>query len=405
MAEFIRFRPTSALALPPAADQDFSLVLGGPLFQMLRRVGLSDDKLGLAHRRLLASIAITWAPLVVLSALQGRLVGPRSETPFLYDVGFQLRFLVVAPLLILAELTVHRRMRPIVDEFGLRGLVRTGQADRFAQALGEAARWRNAIPAEVSLLAIVYAAGLPFAMRRYLAMGDGWYAAPAAGSGLSLAGLWLVFVSLPLLQFLVLRWYFRLLIWARFLWRVSRLDLDLNVTHPDKAGGLGFLAESLSAFVPIAAAHGMLMAGTIVDRLLYAKASLTDFQLEVVCGALVLTLVFAGPLTVFGPRLAQVKRLGLRQYGAVGQTYVQEFRRKWIEGGAPADEPLVGSGDIQSLADLGNSFGTAEQMRIAPIRPTALLYFLAAFLAPIAPLVLAMMPAEQLIGRLVGMVF
>lgn len=387
-----------------AAGEDFSLVLGGPVFQLLRRVRLSDDALGLVHRRIVAAIAIVWAPPLVLCALQGGLNGPGPKATLLHDIGFQARFLLVVPLLILSELVVHRRMRLIVGEFTARGLVRPADSDRFAGALGELARWRNSILAEVVLLIIVYAAGLLVTLRRYKVLGeDGWYSAPSGG--LSDAGLWLVFVSLPLLQFLLLRWYFRLFIWGRFLWRMSRMDLDLDVAHPDRAGGLGFLAESLAAFTPIAAAHGVLVAGMIADRILYTGARLTDFQLEVIGGAILLSVLFAGPLTVFAPRLEHVKRNGLREYGALGQTYVKAFRRKWLEGSADADEPLLGSADIQSLADLGNSFGSAEQMRLAPVRLSGLLFVVAAFLAPIAPLLLTIMPAEQIIERLVGLVF
>ena len=205
-----------------AAQQDFSIVLGGPLFQALRRAHLTDDALGLTHRRIVAVILILWAPLVVLSALQGGLSRAGAQS-FLHDVGFQLRFLVVAPLLILSELVVHLRIRPIIDQFQLRSLVPRSQVARFEDAMDEAARWRNSALAEGLLLGAVYIVGLVFTRQRYLAPGaSGWYAKPEGGPGLSLAGLWLVFVSLPLLQFLLLRWYFRLFVWARFLWRIAR---------------------------------------------------------------------------------------------------------------------------------------------------------------------------------------
>jgi hypothetical protein len=357
----------------------------------------------LAPRRVIAAILIAWAPLMLLAALQGGLFGAGHGTPLIRDIGYHLRFLVVAPLLIIAEVVVHRRLRPIVAQFRSRGLVRAHEADRFAAIVQGAANLRNSVLAELLLLGLVYATGVLFTLRRYLSMGAaGWFALPSGG--LSLAGYWLLFVSLPLLQFLLLRWYFRVFIWARFLWRVSKLDLDLNATHPDKAAGLGFLGESVTAFLLLAGAHGTLFAGMIADRILLGGAKLPDFKIDVIEGALIVLIVFVGPLLLWIPKLAPVKRAGLRDFGALGQSYVREFRDKWSTD-APTGEPLLGSGDIQSLADLGNSYASAAQMRLAPIQSAGLVAFLAAFLAPIVPLLLTMMSVEALISRFVGIVF
>jgi hypothetical protein len=398
----------AGLSLPErsAGGPDFSLVLGGPVFQLMRRVQLSDDALGLAYRRVLAAVLIAWAPVMALAAAEGVLVGGGLKMPLLYDIAFHLRFLVVVPLLILAELWVHRGLRPIVAQFRQRDLVPPALSSRFDSAVEEAVKLRNSLPAEGLLIAFVFIVGVPFTLRRHLGVGEGaWFASPSGGGGLSLAGMWLVFVSLPLMQFLLLRWYFRLLIWARFLWRTSRLDLDLNAIHPDKAAGLGFLAESLIVFAPIAAAHGVLVSGMLADRIFFGGARLVDFETEVLGGAVFLLLVFAGPLALFGPLLLRTKRRGLREYGALGQRYVHEFRGKWLGQGAPPDEPLVGSGDIQSLADFGNSFGGAEATRIFPVGPRILLLFVLAFAGPILPLVLTMIPLDKLIGQLIGAVF
>jgi len=402
MATTISIERVSGAASEGPEERNFSLVPGGPLFTLLLRAHMADSELHLVQRRLALAVLVMWAPVMALAAWQGALAGPGRT--LMNDVGFHLRFLVVAPLLILAELVVHRRMRVIVGQFRGRGLVGPGQAPRFDDAVADALRLRDSVLVEAALLVFVYAAGGLFTLHRYEAQpGAAWYA--TGGGEVTPAGLWLVFVSLPLIQFLLLRWYFRLFIWARFLWRVARLDLDLNVTHPDKAAGLGFLGDSLAAFVPIAFAHGVLFSGMIADRILFTGARLTDFKMQVFSGAVLLVFVFAGPLAVFAPRLARVKRLGLIAYGALGERYVSEFRDKWLRGGAPPDEPLVGSGDIQSLADLGNSFSNAEQMRFAPVTLRLLAAFLAAFLAPILPLLLTMMSVEVLLGQLAGLVF
>ena len=78
---------------------------------------------------------------------------------------------------------------------------------------------------------------------------------------LSMAGWWHALVSVPMFQFLLLRWYFRVFIWARFLWRMSRINLKLVPTHPDRVGGLGFLTNVVYAFTPVLLAHGVLLVG------------------------------------------------------------------------------------------------------------------------------------------------
>jgi len=386
-------------------SEDFSLVLGGPLFQLWRRSHLSDEVGNMPHRRAAAAVLLAWVPLLLLSLFEGRAWG-RIELPFLRDLELHARLLVAMPLLILAELVVHRRMRLVVRQFVEDGLIPDASRSRFDLAVASALRLRNSPWAEILLVLLVYGIGVLVVWRTRLTLDvSSWYGVVANGQlRLTAAGWWLACVSLPLFQFLLLRWYFRLFLWARFLWRVSRLDLELEATHPDKAGGLGFLGDSISAFVPLAAAQGVLFSGMIADRIFFAGAKVTDFQIEVVGGAVLLLLVFAGPLTLFAIRLARVKRVGLRDYGALGQDYVRQFRRKWMSG-TSAGEPLVGSGDIQSLADLGNSYSAAEQMRFAPIQLRSLLAFLAAFLAPLLPLLLTTMSVEKLVARLVGIVF
>jgi hypothetical protein len=112
-----------------------------------------------------------------------------------------------------------------------------------------------------------------------------------------------------------------------------------------------------------------------------------------------------GPLLLFAPQLAQAKRTGNREYGTLAERYVREFDTKWLRGGAPAEEPLVGSGDIQSLADLNNSFEVVRTMGIAPITKTTFVQLVAATLVLIAPLALTMMPLEELFKKLLGILF
>jgi hypothetical protein len=389
------------------AAPDFSLVLGGPLFQLLRRAHLSDDALQLHRRRIVVISLIAWLPLAVLAALGRRLFGDDVAVPFLLDVDVHVKFLVAMPLLIAAELVVHQRMRTLALNFRERNLVSEATAARLDAAIASAYRLRNSVTAEVVLIAIVYVVGVTIVWRQYLALDAAtWYATPAAGgSNLTLAGVWYGYVSLPVFQFLLCRWYFRIFIWARLLWQVSRIELNLVPTHPDRVGGLGFLATTSYAFVPLLMAHGTLLAGNLANQIFHAGASLTQFRLEILLLVILMVILVVGPLLVFAPQLAAARRTGLREYGTLAQRYVRDFDAKWVRGNGSPEEPILGTGDIQSLADLGNSFAIIQEMRLVPVTKQAMLQLGAATLAPIAPLLLTLMPLEELIKRLFGIIF
>ncbi|HEY5868146.1 MAG TPA: hypothetical protein VI542_21730, partial [Candidatus Tectomicrobia bacterium] len=181
------------------APEDFSLVLGGPLFQLLRRSHLSGNALEFMRRRLIIMPLLAWLPLLVLSALEGQALGGNVAVPFLLDVEAHARFLVALPLLIVAELVVHQRMRFVVRQFLERNLIPESARTQFDGAIGSAFRLRNSVLAEVLLIAFVYGVGILIVWRHYTALDTAtWYATPLAeGLKLSLAGMWYGYVSLP----------------------------------------------------------------------------------------------------------------------------------------------------------------------------------------------------------------
>jgi hypothetical protein len=400
-------------ATPPTTDDsflttpDFSLVLGGPLYQLWRGTRLADDAMEMLHRRIIVMAIVAWVPLLLLSILQGHAWGDSVALPFLYDVDLHVRMLIALPLLVVAELVVHQRMRPVVGLFLDRGLIPKAARPQFDAAIASAIRLRNSVVAEVLLIAFVYIVGVGFVWRTQVALDvTSWYGARAAGRlQPSAAGWWLGVVSLPLFQFVLLRWYFRLFIWARFLWQVSRIDLRFMPANPDRAGGLGFLGSVSYAFSPVLLAQGTMMAGTIANWIFYTGAKLQDFKVELIGLVAMMVFTILGPMLVFGPKLEKAKRAGLREYGTLAQRYVREFDGKWLRGGAPADEPLVGSADIQSLADLGNSFEVVKGMRFAPFTLQTVLQLAVTTLLPVLPLMLTMISLEELLERLLKIIF
>ena len=246
---------------------DFSLVQGGPLFQLLLRTRLLKPPTDLLARRIVVILLVAWMPLLLLSVLSGHAFRGVA-VPFLCDLGAQARLLLCVPLLLAAEVIVHRRIKLVVRQFLDRGIVAPEDQPQFESLIASAMRLRNSVLAEVLLLAFAIFGGY-WVGKRYLAMQVAtWYAVPIGDqTQLTAAGYWYLFVSLTIFRFLIVRWYFRLFVWYRFLWQVSRhVRLRLNALHPDRAGGLGFLSGSVFAFAPVLLAHTIALAGILAAR-------------------------------------------------------------------------------------------------------------------------------------------
>src|SRR6201981_1286034 len=383
---------------------DFSLVLGGPLFQLFRRSHLSDDGLDLVYRRLLIITLVAWLPLLLLATL-GSSAGNAGRLSFFHDVEVHVRFLIALPILVAAELIVHARIGPVVRNFVERQIVLPQDLPRFHRAIESAIKLRNSISTEIVLLLVVYTAGVWFWHGRIRVDASTWYGKPGGPWNLTPAGFWYVFVSIPVVQFLLLRWYLRLLIWFRFLWQVSRLNLSLIPTHPDRSAGLAYLGKSAYAFGPILFAQGAMRAGLIASRVLYRGESLLSFKLQVGCFLAFFVLAILGPLLMFTPQMARARRKGLADYGLLAQRYVESFEQKWILGNPAPSEELLGAADIQSLADLGNSDAMVRDMRAVPFGLEDISRLAAATAAPLLPLLLTIFSPEELITRILKVMF
>jgi hypothetical protein len=382
---------------------DLSLVMGGPTFQLFRKAHLTGDHLELLQRRLLTIVSIAWLPMLILDLLVHQPAVPGRLT-FLHDVEVQARFLVALPVLIVAELIVHSRLPPVVQRFVERRIVRGEDVPRFEAAIESALRLRNSVPVELALFILVYTLGLWLWNGRFALESSTWYANPGGRWHLTPAGWWYVFVSIPIVQFVLLRWYLRFFIWYRFLWQVSKLNLHLVPIHPDRNAGLAFLGKSAYAFGPILFAQGAMLAGLVASRVLYRGESLLSFKLLMGGFIVFFVLAILGPLLMFTPRLAAAKRKGLADYAQVAQGYVDRFEEKWVLNTPPPEE-VLGSGDIQSLADLNNSYDIVRSMRPVPFALDDIARLAAATAAPLAPLLLTVFSPEELIMQLVKVVF
>jgi hypothetical protein len=396
---------TTDQPITTAPPDEFSLVVGGPVYQFLLRARLIRPPLGHAGARMAVIALLAWLPLLVLTVTEGRFASG-VKIPFLYDVEVHSRLLCALPLLIVAEVLVYRRMHAIVSQFIARQIITAKVRLSFDAAVASATRWRNSVPAECFLFLVVFLAG-PHIWRGAVAMrSDTWYATVSgSASSYTPAGYWYAFVSVPIFQFILLRWYYRIFIWSRFLFQVARLDLNMVALHPDRCCGLGFLGNVAAGFGPLLMAHSCVVSGYIANRILHEGATLPGYRFELLGLTAMLLIIVLGPLCVFLPRLNAARLAGLQTYGPLASEYVVAFAEKWAGGAKAQSEPLLGSSDIQSLADLANSYAVVNEVRLVPFGKQAVLRFLIFIAIPLLPLLFTMFSADELLKRVLTTLF
>ena len=140
-----------------------------------------------------------------------------------------------------------------------------------------------------------------------------------------------------------------------------------------------------------------MLVATYSEELLYGTGDLRIVVLHLALVVIGSAAVMVAPLLVFAPQLFEVRQQGLLDYGALAERYVRAFDRKWLRADAPPDEPLLGSADVQSLADLSNAFGVIQNMRLIPMSLTQFLVLVGGAALPALPLVLFVVPLDELI--------
>ena len=399
--------PNLSQAMGPMLEPpEFSLVLGGPLFRFCRRTHLSGEALELVHRQALVFTLITWLPLLLLSVLEGHAFDGTVRDPFLRDIEANARFLVALPALVFAELVVHLRLTPLIRRFTERHIIATEDLPKFEAAVKSAQRLRDLVYVEATLLVGVYTIGL-WVWRSEIALGDStWYALPdGTHMNLTLAGYWYVMVSIPIFQFLLVRWYLRLAIWFRLLWQISRLPLHLSAAHPDRAGGIGFLGTGSFVFAPILFAQGALLSAWIGDRVLIDGRPLLSFKMQALGTSAFLVLVVLGPLVMFTPQLSATLRKGAAEYGGLACRLVFSFEERWMRQIEHETNDLLDSEEIRSLSELSEVYTNVSQMRLVPFWTRDVIRLAASAAAPLLPLSLTILSPAEVLRFLLRMIF
>ena len=364
--------------------QDLSL-LGGPLYRLGNRLGLIRERSNLTYFGLAFGLSL-WIVLVLLTLSQKTTYQIFS----LSVISIHVRLLVTIPLFFVCE----GRLDPHLARF-VRTIVRTHVVPDSDLPLLEAeiafvSRWRESwIPETMCLLAVVLITA--FLPRMYLASET----AQVIGS-VGIASDWYWFVCMTLFRFLILRWFWHLCLWWHFLWFLSRLDLHLVPTHPDRTGGLGDVLGIHNQFAALILALSASQSAIFAEQISLGGITLRDVYPQIIILLISYAILFLGPLLIFFPILAACRLKGQVDYGEFASRYVNEFEKKWVHAAVPPEEPLLGTPDMQSLADLINSVTAARSTRLVPVSLAMIQWLTLAALLPMLPLVLLIYPFASL---------
>jgi hypothetical protein len=366
---------------------------GGPFLGLLRRLKLKRDGGEEVARVIFLTLAAVWLPFVLLEIVS------REPVPLRADLAVHTRLLVSVPLLYWADVVLHDLCALAIEDFTERRVAGGEQRERLPGMLAHAERLRSSALAEIVCLGLALFGGQASLW--------GQPAPPAALHGHSVIAaartLWPSCIALPVFIFLLLRALWRWLIWCWLLWRFSQVRARLVPSHPDGAGGLAMLAIPGRAFAIMLAAVGAAVAGTWSTKIAFYGADLRSFAAPLGLLVAIALAVGVGPLLAFSGQLVSARLVGLARYGHLAHDYTTKFDDRWIV--RAREEDLLGNADIQSLADLANSFRIVHDMRVVIFEWRDLLILLGGLLVPIGPLVLTVVPLDALLKTLAKAVF
>jgi hypothetical protein len=390
---------TRFIALPPPDDlRSFSPVENDPPLRWQRALHLAPPAgLGVGRRALVFAL-VTWVPIAIWALVRGHFFDAGAGESLLQHYGVHVRCLVAIPLLVSGEATLHNAALRYLPQFLKSGLVDDATRPRFESALRTAERWRDLS------LPWLFVAGAALAWSLVDQPGthdDAMSWAVEQSGRLGFGGLWFAYVARPLFVGLLLGWLWRLVLIALLFARLGRLGLSLVPSHPDRAGGLGFLERIPAAFAPVTLALSTLLASRWAHEIVHHGQTLNALKFPALVFVIVWSLVLLAPLATLAPVLHAAKRAALPSYAAMVAEQGRLVRRRWVDGTTKIDAPLLEPPGVGPVADAATLFAAVRSMRIIPIGRESAVGILVPMILPMLGVAMLQVPAGQLLAKLV----
>ncbi|BCT93209.1 hypothetical protein LYSHEL_22320 [Lysobacter helvus] len=386
------------------ARDDLSLMRGGPVFRVLHAMGLVRPDLETPTLIAIALVVVALGPPAVMAWSAGTLLpGGGAPIPLAGDYLVIGRFLFAVPALVLAASPCDRLLRAALRQVGRGGIVLDEQRAAYDGLLARAGRLRDSWVPELVCAVLAIAPALVGAV----ALGDLWHLRTwmlATDGTLTPAGAWYHAVSLSIFRFVGLIWLWRYLLWSWLLWRLARIGLRVQPTHPDGAGGLAFFANAQSRFAVMAFACGCIVAGNSLNHVVYQHVTLSSLQYLLGGWIVAATLLLVLPLGSLCGTLLRAKRHALFKYAAIGQRASLEFDLRWKKGTSDGAESLLDSPNPSALADFNAVFDSIRRMRLVPVSRNVLVALALSAALPLLPVVFVAVSFDEVVKRLLSII-
>jgi hypothetical protein len=380
-----------------ASSLDQFDVCAGPPARVERWIGLTKPGHQRTRFRAALVVLVGWVPLVILAAFRDIAQHGNSVHSLFTDAGNYARYLIAAPLCIAAAPFCSPRFKRIILHFRNSGIVRVADSERYERIVASSNRLLKSTVAEIIIFAMAYCTAAIFIGYVPRQLLPEWQVIrDNSGLMLSPAGQWHAIVSLPLLMVLLIAWAWRHILWMRFLWSVSLLDLNVIPSHPDRCCGLKFLSTSIRGYALLVVACSSIVAGGIATRMIVDGTSPEAYYRYIVVVVLLLVVLFIAPLGIFIPVLRRVQASAMFEYGALARNIGSQFEHKWIPRQDNVDPNDLEVPDFSATTDLYSVAANAYSIGYLPLSLRTLeeLIFLSAL--PFVPLILATVPVSTI---------
>jgi hypothetical protein len=369
--------------------------------RLQRQVGLVPARgLGVVRRAVFFAL-LTWLPLVAWALYTGRILPGGVDEPLVMHFGVHVRFLLAVPALILGEAMAHRVSTTLIPYFLTSGVVPPAQRGAFVRVVGSVARLRDRTLPWLLIAVVVLAWTIlqPVAVGSEAGHEAKW---ASEGGGLGFGGWWFLYVSRPIFSVLLAAWLWRLALLFVLLKRIAGLELSIVPTHPDGAGGLGFVKDMPKAFSLLAFATSAVVASRLAHDVIYHDVSL--LSLKVVLGGFVVMVIVVcvAPLLALARPLAAAKRRALLEYGALVGKHGRLVRQRWILGEKLTDDGLIQAAEIGPVADTLALYEAVRRMQAVPFGKTTLIGIAVPTLVPILVLLSTQVPIKEVLKKIIG---